>query len=214
LREAAPAVASEREPRARPGPQPTFAAAAWHLRELLNRTPVWGIWAGRLMKAASDSDARVAEMMCRIAATYVEQQRYDEAAPLLERVLDWRRAKLGPDHPATLESSRALGCVLLAAGRSEQALPLLKAAYGGLGRRLPAGHQRVAAAAGDLGECLLALRRYAEAEPLLRERFDVFYTRLGLTNEKTVGAVRALVRLYEAWGRPAQAAKWKHLLNE
>ena len=59
------------------------------------------------------------------------------------------------------------------------------------------------------GRCLTAMRRHGEAETALIEACGILQPALGAADEQCVTAVRALVNLYEAWGKPDQAAEWR-----
>ena len=64
-----------------------------------------------------------------------------------------------------------------------------------------------------LGTCLLALARYAEAEPLLVDGYAQLQESRGNADEHTVEALRRLIELCQATGRPQQAASYKSLLQ-
>ena len=57
-----------------------------------------------------------------------------------------------------------------------------------------------------LGEALTALGRHAEAEPLLLESFEKMKPPRA---ENRRLARERIVALYEAWGKPEKAAKWR-----
>ncbi len=63
-------------------------------------------------------------------------------------------------------------------------------------------------AAGVLGECLTLLKRYDEAERALNENYAAYQSRGGECPGK-IEARRRLVKLYEAWGKPEQAARFR-----
>ena len=67
---------------------------------------------------------------------------------------------------------------------------------------------------GVLGECLTAQKRYAEAEPLLLESYNDLKASQGEQKPKTVEAIQRLASLYEAWGKPAQAALYRVMLPD
>jgi hypothetical protein len=54
---------------------------------------------------------------------------------------------------------------------------------------------------------LSSQKRYEEAEPLLLESYNSLKEHLGASDPGTGETLRRLVVLYEAWGKPAQAAK-------
>jgi len=59
---------------------------------------------------------------------------------------------------------------------------------------------------------LVRLQRFPEAErELLRAHRDL-RAAVGDAHRDTQAAVRRLVELYEAWGRPTQVASWKKQL--
>ncbi len=69
-----------------------------------------------------------------------------------------------------------------------------------------------------LGEALLGQQKYADTEPLLLAGYEGLKRRahkippqgkLRLNN-----AVERLTRLYDAWGKPDEAAKWRAVLAE
>ena len=61
----------------------------------------------------------------------------------------------------------------------------------------------------ELGGLQTARGAYARAEPLLVEGYEAV-TGDVRTNEAVIAKARdRLVRLYEAWGRPADAARWR-----
>jgi hypothetical protein len=69
-----------------------------------------------------------------------------------------------------------------------------------------------------LGGCLLGQKKYAEAEPLLLSGYEGLKQREdklppgAKTDLKE--ALQSLAQVYEATGRPDQAAAWKHRLAE
>jgi hypothetical protein len=62
--------------------------------------------------------------MC-LANSYSALGRHAEALRLHEEMLAFRKAKLGPDHPAILWSTGALAGSLVALGRSSEAVALV-----------------------------------------------------------------------------------------
>lgn len=62
---------------------------------------------------------------------------------------------------------------------------------------------------GPVGECLTLLRRFAEAEPILLKEYQQISAIRGPRSPFTTDARRRLVELYEAWGKPEQAALYR-----
>ena len=62
-----------------------------------------------------------------------------------------------------------------------------------------------------LGECLVAEGRnkYSQAEPILLHSFQVLSAAHGPGDARTRQILEIIVRLYEDWGKPADAAKFR-----
>ena len=74
--------------------------------------------------------------------------------------------------------------------------------------RAQKGHRRQAETQGALGENLTAQRRFKEAETRLTESHDTLNPALGSRDPRTQEALRGLAALYEAWGKPDEAARF------
>jgi tetratricopeptide (TPR) repeat protein len=71
---------------------------------------------------------RLATALDNLALLYWAQHRYQEAEPLLRRLLAIQEKSLGPDHPDVAESLNHLAQVYRSQGRYAEAEPLLKRA--------------------------------------------------------------------------------------
>ncbi len=60
-----------------------------------------------------------------------------------------------------------------------------------------------------LGEALTALGRFSEAEPLPQGAYATLHSSLGADTPNVRRAQSALLSLYEAWGKPALAARYR-----
>ena len=60
-----------------------------------------------------------------------------------------------------------------------------------------------------LAEILRAQERYAEAEQILLDVYQRLETKRGSAHKYTQEAGRDLIKLYEAWGRPEEAARYR-----
>jgi serine/threonine-protein kinase len=97
----------------------------------------------------------------------------------------------------------------LQTGQPRRAEPYLREALDIKTRLLPKGNWMVAADEGLLGECLTMQKRYAEAEPLLVESHQSLKASRGDKHGLTQDALKRLVKLYEAWGKPEMAARFR-----
>ena len=104
-----------------------------------------------------------------------------------------------------------LGWVLAEQGKTEEAEPLLREVLATVTARLGSDHRVTSLARSTLGRCLTIAGRYAEAEPLLQEAYD-FYARNGDPEPDTNQTLERIIALYEAWGRPEQAASFRSKL--
>lgn len=107
-----------------------------------------------------------------------------------------------------LEVLRTTAAQLLAQGRAEEA----EAEYGRLVAIaklvLPRRNWYAAKLQSEHGECLIRLGRYAQAELPLLSSYEGLRSSYGPEHPQTLEAMRRLVQLYDAWGRPAQSAEW------
>ncbi|MGH7630957.1 MAG: tetratricopeptide repeat protein [Gemmatimonadales bacterium] len=106
----------------------------------------------------------------------------------------------------------SLGAVRLQRGDAREAESLLRQGVAMAERFLPPGSLRTRESKRLLGTTLSAQGRYAESEPLLLAAAEMPAAAQADTLERR-RALRELVRLYEAWGRPEQARKYRDRLE-
>ena len=94
---------------------------------------------------------------------------FPAAEALLREVMASESARLGPDHPQTLYTVKALGQALHRQGRLLEAEPLYRMVYEKRKAAYGEGHRSTLNAATQLAAGLVSLQRPAEAEPILRE---------------------------------------------
>jgi ATP/maltotriose-dependent transcriptional regulator MalT len=155
------------------------------------------------------TDFRIGFALMVRAMVLIETQRYAEAAAALTEARELISSRLGDTHPRVAEILQMMsqadlgrGNVQAAAAHGSEALRLYTAAF-------DSTHSKVAAARSQLGAVRTAQGRYAEAESLLRAAHRVHAA------SGTPGAAHARIRerlaaLYNAWGRPAEAARWRN----
>ena len=151
-----------------------------------------------------------------MALLYVDQHQYSQAEALFNQVLEDRRRVLGPDHPDTVSVLDSLGRLRLEQQRYAEAEAPLREALSHQEKRSPNSWERYDTES-MLGASLAGKGKYSEAEPWLLSGFQ------GLSNrESTIPAPNRLalrnageriIRLYEAWGKPEQAADWRNRLR-
>jgi tetratricopeptide (TPR) repeat protein/tRNA A-37 threonylcarbamoyl transferase component Bud32 len=149
--------------------------------------------------------------LVNLAETHVGLGQDDKAEPLLREALAHRRPK-GPKPVFEMRAVWLFAGLLTRQEKYADAEPLFRDYIRVVGSFNP-NDPDVAAANSLLGGCLTARGAYPEAEPLLAKGYE------GLKRSeaaapprgKSRGAAAAdrLVRLYDAWGKPAEAAKWR-----
>jgi eukaryotic-like serine/threonine-protein kinase len=135
-----------------------------------------------------------------------------EAAAMHEEALAVSRPALGPDHPAVALQEVSLARVYLDQDRPAAAEPLLRHALAVHRQGGAVDDFRLEAAHSLLGEACTRLSRFAEAEPHLLRAREILRLIPGTNDLETREArdnLARLVALYEAWGRPEQAAVYR-----
>jgi tetratricopeptide (TPR) repeat protein len=140
--------------------------------------------------------------------TLREQGRYDEAAAALEKAITIVRAARGDDHPLMAMVLMNRARVHMARGEARAAAPLFERALLIRQHAYPEDDWRIAAAKSYLGGVRTALARYQEAEALLVDAHRVLKDE-GASQKDARANITRLIALYEAWGRPDQAAIYR-----
>jgi tetratricopeptide (TPR) repeat protein len=148
--------------------------------------------------------------------------RPEEAVAPGEEALKLSQARYGPRAITTVNGMAHLGEVYMDLGRSDLAEPLFRRALAIVEKDFP-DEWGTFNGKSLTGAALLAQKKYAEAEPLLLEGFQGMKERAARIvpsdrvvpnahGELTV-ALERLVKLYDAWDKPNQAAKWRKELE-
>ncbi len=151
----------------------------------------------------------VAQSLNNLAELLLRRREYDEAESDFRSALAIWREALGADHPTTAYALDGLGRLLAARGRCADAEAPLREGLDIRVAKLEKGSTLIAGTRLALGRCLTELRRYDEAEPLLLASYPVIREARGDEAEFTRRARQALVDLYTAWGRPAEARRYR-----
>jgi serine/threonine protein kinase/tetratricopeptide (TPR) repeat protein len=144
-----------------------------------------------------------------VAGVYMRTERYARAEPLYREAYETARRVMGPDHLQTIIMQGNLGYVLRLQGRTAEAEELLRRAIGASERELPPDHANRNDVLRKWAECLIDLGRREEAEAALLAAYGRLEEKLGADHLYARRAVAALVRLYEGWERPEDAAEWR-----
>ncbi|HET8646411.1 MAG TPA: tetratricopeptide repeat protein, partial [Vicinamibacteria bacterium] len=164
-------------------------------------------------KALGDDHLDIGIKLFNLAKALRSQGKFAEAAAALEEALRITRPALGPDHSRTVLFTVSLALVRLDQDRAAEAEPMLRHALRVRERTLAKDDARLGQVKSALGAVLTKLARYEEAESLLlaAERILAGGKAGGWEAQEARSNRTRLAALYEAWGRPDQAAPYRRL---
>jgi tetratricopeptide (TPR) repeat protein len=151
-------------------------------------------------------------VLADLGRMYQRQGRYALAETYAAQALaGWRRA-LGAQALYTMAFEGDLALAYLSQGKFAQSEPLAREALEAEKKVQPDDWERYRAAS-LLGASLAGEKKYAEAEPLLLEGYHGMLARKDRTavpdQYHLKLAQQWLLQLYQAWGKPVQAAEWQ-----
>jgi eukaryotic-like serine/threonine-protein kinase len=124
-------------------------------------------------------------------------------------VLARMRRVLPEGHPKLAEPLQLLGALRLSRGDAEGALTFLRECSAIRKAAFPAGHPAVAEADSLVGAALAARGDLPEAETLLLRSYDALRAAPNADAQSVDDARRRIVDLYERWGKPDDAARYR-----
>jgi eukaryotic-like serine/threonine-protein kinase len=145
------------------------------------------------------------------------QGKLAEAESVYQDLLQRQRKLLPAEHNALAVTLANLGEILVDNRKAAQAEPLLRECLSMRQKHLPDGWTTFNTES-VLGASLLGQKEYADAEPLLLEGYQGLKARqtkipLQEKDRRLREALERLVQLYDAWGKPDEAAKWRKELE-
>jgi tetratricopeptide (TPR) repeat protein len=177
----------------------------------------------QFMKSTFDKTHVFSAVLTDLGDTLYQQGRFAEAETMYRQALAARRSGSG-NEMRTAESLNNLATALHAEGQLDEAEPLAREGLAICEKKVPDNwNWRTFDARRLLGGILVGQKKYAEAEPLLRSGYEgikqqldkiPLYCNPHLKGALQKQALEGLVQLYEATGRPDQAAEWKKTLEE
>jgi serine/threonine-protein kinase len=155
-----------------------------------------------------DEHTQVAVGLHNLGAALKALGRDDEAIAYYEEGLAMRRRLLGERHLDVALSLSSIALLHFERERYAEALPLFREAVPIWAAGLNAEHPVVLRTRAYVGGCLSRTGRFADGERELLAVYPLLVRAVGDTHAETQ-RVRSLLReLYEAWGRPADAARY------
>ena len=149
------------------------------------------------------------DSLSNIQAMYYIQGRYAEAEPIAIKCLEISRRTRGEDHPHTLLTAHNLATLYDKLGRYAEAEALFLSTIQTKLRVLGQAHAITARTEAALADMFKRQGRYAESEPLALAAHEAYLATLGAQSKQVQGAIKQLVELYDAWGKPEKAAAWR-----
>ena len=148
-----------------------------------------------------------------LANVLYERARLDEAERLYgEAVANFERT-LGPDHQYVAASLTGLARVFAERGDEPRVDALVGRAVSIWRRELPAGHWWIANAQSAMGLCLLRQHKYAQAERNLLDNYATLEKQRGPGSADARRVRGWLVTLYQEWGKPEAAARYREPIS-
>jgi serine/threonine protein kinase len=151
-----------------------------------------------------------------LARTYVVAKNYAAAARTYQELLASERRTLPAGDPKLAATLGLLGDNLLRSRQPAAAEPVLRECLAFREANEPDAVITYNTKS-LLGAALLDQRKYADAEPLLLAGYEGMKARAtqlsAAQRPRLTDALNRLVRLYDAWGKAAEAAKWRAELD-
>ncbi len=147
--------------------------------------------------------------MANLVAILLRQGLLDEAEELCRRAVPASREALGTTHPNTILAQYDFAKVLVAQREFQEATGVFEELVAAAAEAPPPWPTYIPVFRGGQGKCLTRLGRYEEAERHLLAAYRAQVAAAGDEDEDAQAFVAWLIELYEAWGKPEQAATWR-----
>ncbi len=165
------------------------------------------------LKLASGRDGEPSVLTATVTHNLAESLRrngeFEQAEPLYRRALTLRQKLLPADHVSVADSLVMLGSLLSQRESWREAEPLLRRGLAIRRQKLGEAHWLTAYAGANLGVCLTELESYEEAEIHLSESMAAMERARGSEDDYVRQLAARLVSLYQAWGKPGDADRFK-----
>jgi len=132
-----------------------------------------------------------------------------EAEEAFRQTLAMDHKFYGPDHPTYANGLVNLAALQVRMGKYDEAEKNFNEGIVIRVKVFGEDHSDTAAARSLLGGCLTKEGKYTQAEKLLTGSLEIIKKQFGQEHPRTQAALRRVVELYDAWGKPKQAAVYK-----
>jgi tetratricopeptide (TPR) repeat protein len=168
---------------------------------------------GIRQKVLGDEALESLESMRRLAALLRMQGRLDEAQLILGQAVATSQRVLGQKHGETIAALDEMAHLREAQGRLADAAALSRQTIDLAQQAKLNDDWQLAIYRLNHGRYLTRMRQFPQAEKPLLESLAALKTILGPDHQLAKKATQLLVELYEAWGKPVQAAEYRTSLN-
>lgn len=161
------------------------------------------------LRALGESSPYTSTAMVNLGTALTDLQRFDEAEPLIRRALEQRRQAFGAEALETLHARVQLGTLLYERGDFQAAADEFGALLEKVRQVMPPEHWYPAVVEGWYGRALAGLQRFAEAEAHMLAAYERLSATVGAAHPRARRLRQRIVELYDAWDRPADAARFR-----
>jgi len=147
--------------------------------------------------------------MSNLAVLYQQTKRPELAIPMLTRALAIQRRLEGAEHPATIAMMNTLAGLHQQLGHNDEADAIIAEAVSIAERVFGPDDWRTGLMLVKQGIGYQRAERFEDAESVLLRAHTNIEGALGPDEKFTHQAERALTNLYDAWGKPDEAAAWR-----
>lgn len=162
--------------------------------------------------ALGDEHPETANYLNNLAQVFRDTDRLVDAEAAWGRVLAIDSAALGPDHRILADRLNNLGAVLVLEGKYTAAERHFLEARRIYVANLGEDHFLVATSNNLLGDCLAKEGRFEEAEPLAVQGYETIAAAFPPEHRRTRAALQHVIDMYDAWGRTADAERYRALM--
>jgi len=181
-----------------------------------------GVEAEQLLRQALEMNRRilgnehpeVSTNLNNLALLLRDKGDYDQAISLFREVTEIDRRTLGEEHPYVASRMNNLASTLVRKGNYKSAEELYQKAIAIQRKTFAEKSWEIATTKLLLGACYSEAKRFEEAEPLILGALPIIEQNFGPDHARTQAAVKRLISLYEAWGKPEKAAEYRSLLKK
>jgi tetratricopeptide (TPR) repeat protein len=157
-------------------------------------------------KLLGEEHPEVAANFSNLGLVLRDSGKLPEAEEAFRQTLAMDRKFYGPDHPYYANTLVNLAALQVSMGKYDAAEKNFNEGIEIRSKVFGEDHSDTAAARSLLGGCLTKEGKYAQAEKHLTKSLEIIKKQFGQEHPRTQAALRRVVELYDAWGKPKQAA--------